>query len=67
MSQKQELINKMLEMQKKFRAYEHENGVDPVDYYTPQPGHPLAGYIEEYNNIAREVNQLAHNAVGSKA
>ena len=67
MSEKQELIQKMLKMQQMFRDYEQANGVDPADYYTPQPGHPLETYVKEYNDIARRVNELAHSEVGSKA
>ena len=33
MSEKQELIAKMLEMQKKFMDYEHANGVEMEDYF----------------------------------
>ena len=36
MSSKQDLIKEMLEMQKKFSAYEQANGVDPQDYFTPE-------------------------------
>ena len=33
MSDKQELIKKMLEMQKKFIDYEHENGVETTSLH----------------------------------
>ena len=35
MSEKQELIRKMLKMQKDFIAQEHQGGVDPKDYFAP--------------------------------
>ncbi len=63
---KQEKIQKMLEMQKQFMALEHEKGIDAVDYFTPQEGHPLYGYREEYNKLAMEVVDDAHGEVGSQ-
>ena len=41
MSEKQEIIKQMLEMQKQFIAYEQQNGVDPGDYFNPAAGHEL--------------------------
>jgi len=66
MSDKQDLIKRMLELQKKFIAYEHENGLDPFDYYTPKPGHPLENYRQEYQELATKVLDLAHAEVGSR-
>lgn len=65
MSEKQDLIKRMLELQKKFIDYEHENGLDPFDYYTPQPGHPLENYRKEYQDLANKIVDLAHEEVGS--
>ncbi|HEB99781.1 MAG TPA: hypothetical protein ENJ05_09750 [Thiotrichales bacterium] len=67
MSEKAELIRKMLEMQKKFMEYEHKNGVDPKDYYAPESGHELDGYRQEYRDIAMKVVELAHQEKGSSA
>ncbi len=67
MSEKAELIRKMLEMQKKFMEYEHKNGVDPKDYYAPDSGHELDGYRQEYRDIAMKVVELAHQEKGSSA
>lgn len=66
MSEKQDLIKRMLELQKKFIDYEHQDGVDPFDYYTPKPGHPLEGYRQEYAELANKVVDLAHAEAGSK-
>ena len=44
MSEKAKLIQEMLAMQKKFIAYEQQNGVDPKDYFAPESGHDLDGY-----------------------
>ena len=63
---KAEKIAKMLEMQKKFMDYEHKNGVEPKDYYTPESGHELDGYRQEYMKLAMEVCDEAHTQKGSK-
>ena len=41
MSEKQEIINKLLEMQKKFIDFEHQNGVEMEDYFVGEEGHAL--------------------------
>jgi hypothetical protein len=64
-SEKQDLINRMLELQKKFIEYEQGHGLDPRDYYAPDADHPLAGYREEYADLADRVVNLAHAEKGS--
>ena len=66
MGEKQQLIKRMLEMQKKFVEYEHGHGVDPADYWNPPPGHPLHKYREEYNELASKLVDLAHAEKSSK-
>ena len=66
MSSKKEMIQKMLEMQKKFIEHEHAQGVDPVDYFAPKPGSDLDGYRQEYHDLAMTVVETAHKEVGSK-
>lgn len=66
MSDKAETIKKMIEMQKKFMDYEHQNGVDPKDYFAPESGHTLDGYRQEYRDAAMSVVDMAHKEVGSK-
>ncbi|MEA1888317.1 MAG: hypothetical protein U9N50_00860 [Pseudomonadota bacterium] len=66
MSTKQEKIQNMLEMQKKFIANEHANGFDAKDYYTPEAGSVLDGYIDTYNDIAVDVMNDAHKERGSE-
>jgi hypothetical protein len=66
MSEKQELIKKMLEMQKRFIEYEHANGVAPVDYFAPGGGHELDGFRQEYRDMAMRVVELAHEEKGSR-
>jgi hypothetical protein len=65
MSEKQDLIKRMLELQAKFIKYEQDNGVTGFDYYTPEAGHPLEGYRQEYAELATKVVDLAHGEAGS--
>ncbi|MCF7983693.1 MAG: hypothetical protein K9L70_04765 [Thiohalocapsa sp.] len=62
--EKQELIDKMLEMQKQFIEHEHEHGVTGKDYWASQDG-LLADYRQEYMDMANRVVDLAHEIVGS--
>jgi hypothetical protein len=62
--EKQELIDKMLEMQQKFIQYEHENGISGKDYWASKEG-LLADYRQEYMDMANRVVDLAHEIVGS--
>lgn len=65
MSEKQDLIKEMMEMQKKFIAYEEANGVEMQDYFTPAGGHELDGYRQKYMELANKVVDLAHAEKGS--
>jgi hypothetical protein len=65
MSDKQAMIKELIEMQSKFIAYEHENGVEMKDYFTPESGHPLDGYRQKYNDLAVKLVDVAHEEVGS--
>jgi len=62
--EKQELIDKMLEMQKQFIEFEHQNGVTGKDYWASSEG-LLANYRQEYMDMANRVVDLAHQIVGS--
>jgi len=62
--EKQELIDKMLEMQKQFIEYEHQNGVSGKDYWASTEG-LLADYRQEYMDMANRVVDIAHQIVGS--
>jgi hypothetical protein len=64
-SEKQELIQKMLAMQKKFIDYEHQSGVNPNDYFSPESGHTLDGFRQEYDELAKKLVDLAHAEKGS--
>lgn len=67
MSKKQDLIKEMLEMQKKFIAHEHAQGVDAREYFAPKSGEDLEGYREKYAELAAKVNEMAHKEKGSHA
>jgi hypothetical protein len=62
--EKQELISKMLEMQKQFIDYEHEHGISGKDYWASKDG-LLVNYRQEYMDMANRVVDLAHAIVGS--
>ena len=65
MSDKQEMIKKMLEMQKKFIEYEQKNGVTQEEYFTAGEGHVLHNYRQEYMDLANKVVDAAHEEKGS--
>ncbi len=65
MSEKQKLIKEILELQRKFIAYEHEHGLDPAEYYLPDENHPLHGYRQRHAELARKLVDLAHQEKGS--
>jgi hypothetical protein len=62
--EKQELIDKMLGMQKQFIDFEHEHGISGKDYWASQDG-LLANYRQEYSDMANRVVDIAHEIVGS--
>ncbi len=66
MSDKTKIIAEMLKMQKKFIAFEQENGIDMKDYYVGQEGHVLFKYVEKYDELSNKLNALAHEEKGSK-
>jgi len=65
MSDKQDMIKRMLELQAKFCELDADKGVDPFDYYTPASGSFLAEYRKEYQELASKVIDLAHAEAGS--
>jgi len=65
MSEKQNLIKRMLELQKKFTDYELEHGVRSEEYFAAPKNHPLYGYRQEFRDLALKVGELAHLERGS--
>jgi hypothetical protein len=62
--EKQDLIDKMIGLQKQFIEHEHQNGVSGKDYWASSDG-LLASYRQEYADMASRVVDLAHEIVGS--
>ena len=65
MSTKQEIIQKMIEMQKQFIARERKFGVAQEEYFAPQSGDILDGYRETFDELATQLVDLAHEEKGS--
>ena len=63
-NEKQQLIEKMLDLQKQFIALEHEQGITGKDYWASSDG-LLATYRHEYAEMATRVVDIAHEIVGS--
>ncbi|WGZ91399.1 MAG: hypothetical protein QJT80_02745 [Candidatus Thiocaldithrix dubininis] len=55
MSRKQELISEMLDMQKKFIAYEQSGEFNAEEYYVGE----WREYRERYQELAAEVREIA--------
>ena len=55
MSRKQELISEMLDMQKKFIAYEQSGEFNAEEYYVGE----WREYRERYQEVAAEVREIA--------
>ena len=65
MREKQEIISKLLELQKKFIDYEHQNGVEMEDYFVGEEGHTLHNDRQEYMDLANKLVDMAHAEKGS--
>lgn len=65
-TEKQKLIQSLIEMQKKFIAREHEHGIDVESYFNPESDHPLAGYADEYGELANQLVDMAHSEKESR-
>ena len=66
MSDRKTMIKELIEMQRKFIAEEHKNGIEAKDYFNPEAGHVLDGYREAYMEKAMALVDEAHARVGSK-
>ena len=65
MSSKQEKIEKLLEMQRKFIELEQQGKVTAESYWAPESGAELDGFKDEYAKLANEVVDEAHAEKGS--
>ncbi|MDQ5769407.1 MAG: hypothetical protein QJT81_16930 [Candidatus Thiothrix putei] len=55
MSTKQELISEMIEMQRKFTAYEQSGNFSAEEYYVGE----WKAYRERYQELTNEVREMA--------
>ncbi len=65
MTEKQEIIQQLLAMQKQFIAREQAGGLDPKEYYDPDSGGDLDGYQSNYSDLANKLVEMAHEEKGS--
>ena len=65
-SEKQKLIQSLIEMQKMFISCEHDKGIELKDYFAPDDEHPLAGYVQEHTDLANRIIDMAHEEKASK-
>ena len=65
MTEKQKIIQKMLEMQRKFIKLEQNGGFAIDEYYDTDGDSELAKYKSEYNELAIRLVDLAHEEKGS--
>ena len=63
---KQEKIQKMIAMQKKFIALDRAQGVEASEYFAPDDDSEISGFREEYRDLAMDIVDIAHNEKGSK-
>ena len=66
LAEKQDLIKKMIELQKQFMDIEHEKGISGKDYFYAQEG-LLKDYRETFQDMANRVVDLAHEINGQSA
>ena len=66
MSEKQAIIQEMLDMQKKFIALEKNGEFSAEEYYDSEGDSELARYKERYNELAVRLVDIAHEDKGSK-
>jgi len=65
-SEKQKLIQSLIEMQKKFISCERDQGIELKDYFAPDDEHLLAGYVQEHADLANRIVDMAHEEKASK-
>ncbi len=65
MSEKQEIIKQMLEMQRKFIELEHNGEFSIEEYYDTDGESELASYKRAYDELAIKLVDMAHADKGS--
>ncbi len=66
MSDKQEMIKQMLEMQKRFIELEQAGEFSAEEYYDSDGDSELAKFKRTYDELATKVVDLAHEEKGSR-
>jgi len=65
MSEKQEIIKQMIEMQRKFIDLEQKGEFSAEEYYDSDGDSELARYKQAYNDLAIKLVDMAHEEKGS--
>ncbi|MEM7565328.1 MAG: hypothetical protein AAF353_20165 [Pseudomonadota bacterium] len=65
MSEKQEIIRQMLEIQRKFISIEHSGQFRADDYYDSDGDSDLARFKKTYDALATQLVDMAHAEKGS--
>ena len=66
MSEKQKVIQRIMELQQKFIELEHAGGFSAEAYYDSDGDSELAKYKREHEELATRLVDLAHAEKGSK-
>ena len=66
MSEKQEIIKQMMEMQRKFIDLEHKGEFSAEEYYDTDGESELARYKRAYDELAVKLVDMAHEEKGSQ-
>lgn len=64
-TQREALIQQLLEMQQKYMEIEKAQGVTMKDYYTADESSFLGQYRENYNRLASQLVDMAHTETQS--
>ncbi|MEM7294602.1 MAG: hypothetical protein AAF420_14575 [Pseudomonadota bacterium] len=65
MSEKQAIINEMMEMQRKFIELEQSGEFTAREYYDNEGGSDLSTYKKRYDELATKLVDIAHEEKGS--
>ncbi len=65
MSEKQEIIKQMIEMQREFIDLEQKGEFSAEEYYDSDGDSELARYKQAYNDLAIKLVDMAHEEKGS--
>ena len=66
MTDKQAIIDEMLQMQRKFIEIEQQGEFSAEEYYDSEGETELSKYKQRYDDLARQLVDMAHEEKGSK-